>query len=117
MTDEPRDPATEVLTHLPDMRYHSPGCTDRITSHTWMVSGKACGTAAEISDAPEYLREHWRRDRLAELAASGATAGDSVILRGVVTEIRDGEALVKVEHVTDTWKGSVWLPVGKLERS
>jgi hypothetical protein len=58
----------DLIASIPDVRYHSPDCDDRVTSHTWESSGWACGTANEISDAPEYLREQWKHDRVAELA-------------------------------------------------
>jgi DNA-binding XRE family transcriptional regulator len=46
-----------------NVRYHSEVCHDRVTSHTWESSGRACGTAEEISRAPAYMREDWKQAR------------------------------------------------------
>lgn len=52
------------------MRHHSPDC-QLSTSHTWEACGQACGTAVEIADAPQSLREQWMRDREADGSLCG----------------------------------------------
>lgn len=77
-----------VVALIEDQRYHSPGCTDRVTSHTWESSGKACGTAEEIGMAPKCLREEWVRDRVAELAGSRAEAVSVHVEQAVAASFR-----------------------------
>ena len=79
----------EVAALIEDARYHSPDCTDRVTSHTWESSGKACGTAAEISMAPGFLRERWVQDRTTELARRRPTADE--LLRFLQAQIHAHE--------------------------
>jgi hypothetical protein len=44
-------------------------------------------------------------------APDGPQVGDRVTLHGTITEIRDGEAFVKIDRSTDCWKGNVWVPL------